>query len=197
MMATLRSATVLVSSIFVSLSLASIAQAAPSEGASTSEMELVAPAIGAANKILKGNVAVGLGSNAGYTSYKGFQTNPSFNFKYFLIDKLALGLTARDFSNSSGSVGPAIEYYFQTSDRWAFLVGQEYSVVAARPSMDKNGYEEGDWASITRLGTKYFLNSHFTVGADLTYQLRTYRLANRPSNWSSGATAELQLGYFF
>lgn len=186
-----------VSALLICLGFAQVSPAAPSESASISELDSIAPERNAASNVTRGTVAIGLGSSAGYSSYKGYEANPLFQLKYFLADKLALGLTARDFTNSSGRVGPAIEYYFKTSDRWAFFVGQEYSVVVARPSMDQRGYEEGDWLSITRIGSKYFLSSQFAVGADLTYQFNTFRLANRPLAMSAGAAAEVQIGYFF
>lgn len=121
--------------------------------------------------IYRGNWEVSGGFGAEYKDGLGLYLRASPAGKYFLIDRLAVGLSSSLFLSgtlSNVGVGPEVSYYFYETEKMAMYFSQGLQYAEAR-FLGNNKDQFSSFSSKTSFGMAYFLNENVSFGPELTY----------------------------
>lgn len=135
----------------------------------------VSPAPAATSSKIYGNIREGnVGFDSGFdslnlssTSVEGANSVTSFNItlrtRYFLIDKLGLGVVLRLATQTGYTnlmAGPSVQYYFWTNDRLGAYFTQDLLV----SNVSTSGNSNSGFRTDSIVGLNYFLHPAVAVG---------------------------------
>jgi hypothetical protein len=157
-------------------------------------------------------------SASDYTSSFGSGTWKSYTFdfapdiRYFVVDRLAVGLripfsytsTIDDEPSSkytSYAIGPTLRYYFPVNKKWAIFTDVTYSFGS---QVSKVPVYDGSWVTqkatnnyslfSAGLGTTYFLTPSVGIEGTFSYNAAQTNYDNEYDNESSSGTLSFDIG---
>jgi len=123
--------------------------------------------------INQNNVELGGTIDFGYSVVGGslFQINPTV--RYFVIDRLALGVTGNFITSAVSTylnMGPSVVYHFWSNERVSTYVGQDFLYnLNEYNDYSYNSSISTRWTSETKLGMNYFITPVVAFGPRVSY----------------------------